>query len=115
MLDSPRMPAAPLRHPRVGPHPLSEERFVKLRQKMSAGNRRGRVRALEASFLWARVLVKKWTRSAVAQRARGRCPAGLELALGQGERVESRSSGSRFAESPGFQSLGASAPDPAAT
>jgi hypothetical protein len=68
---------------------------------MSAGNRRGGVRALEASFLWARVLVKKWTRSAVAQRARGPCPAGLELALGQREQVESRSSGSRFAESPG--------------
>src|SRR5450631_203443 len=50
MLDGPRMPAAPLRHPRVGPNPLSEERFVKLRQKMSAGNWRGRVRALEASF-----------------------------------------------------------------
>ena len=50
MLDRPRMPAAPLRHPRVGPNPLSEERFVKLRQKMSAGNWRGRVRALEASF-----------------------------------------------------------------
>src|SRR5450755_3647694 len=65
---------------------------------MSAGNRRGRVRALEASFLWALVLVKKWTRSAVAARARGPCPAGLELALGQGEQVESRSSGSRFAE-----------------
>jgi hypothetical protein len=83
---------------------------VKLRQKMSAGNRRGCVRALEASFLWARLLVKKWTRSAVAQRGRGPCPAGLELALGQGERVGSRSSGSRFAESPGFHSSGASAP-----
>src|SRR5450755_3056168 len=69
---------------------------------MSAGNRRGRVRALEASFLWARVLVKKWTRSAVGQRARGPCPAGLELALGEGEQVESRSSGSRFAESAGI-------------
>jgi hypothetical protein len=77
---------------------------------MSAGNRRGRVRALEASFLWTRILVKKWTRSAVAQRARGPCPAGPELALAQSEQVESRSNSSRFAESPGFQSSGASAP-----
>ena len=34
------MPAAPLRHPRVRPEPASKERVVKLRQKMSAGNRR---------------------------------------------------------------------------
>ena len=44
---------------------------------------------LEASFLWARVLVKKWTRSAAAQRARGPCPDVLELAPGQREQVES--------------------------
>ena len=55
---------------------------------------------LAASFLWARVLVKKWTRSATAQRVRGPCPARLKLALGPGEHVASRASGSRFTGSP---------------
>jgi hypothetical protein len=100
------MPAAALRHPRVRPEPASKERVVKLRQKMSAGNRRVLFVPLPASFLWARILVKKWTRSAAAQRARRPCPAGLKLALGQGEHVASRSSGSRFAESPGAQGPG---------
>jgi hypothetical protein len=109
------MPAAALRHPRVRPEPASKERVVKLRQKMSAGNRRVLFVPLAASFLWARILVKKWTRSAAAQRARRPCPAGLKLALGQGEHVASRSSGSRFAESPGAQGPGGSTPDPPAT
>ena len=109
------MPAAALRHPRVRPEPASKERVVKLRQKMSAGNRRVLFVPLPASFLWARILVKKWTRSAAAQRARRPCPAGLKLALGQGEHVASRSSGSRFAESPGAQGPGGSTPDPPAT
>src|SRR5450755_1089370 len=52
---------------------------------MSAGNRRGRVRGAR-SELFVRVLVKKWTRSAVAPRARGPYPAGLELALGKANR-----------------------------
>ena len=109
------MPAAALRHPRVRPEPASKERVVTLRQKMSAGNRRVLFVPLPASFLWARILVKKWTRSAAAQRARRPCPAGLKLALGQGEHVASRSSGSRFAESPGAQGPGGSTPDPPAT
>jgi hypothetical protein len=45
------MPAAPLAIPERDPNPASKARFVKLRQKTSAGNRPGLFVALEASFL----------------------------------------------------------------
>src|SRR5450755_3357449 len=81
MLDSPRCRVHRYGIPECDPNPASKERFVKLRQKMSAGNRGVVFVPLEASFLWARVLVKKWTRSAVAPRARGPCPAATRQAV----------------------------------
>ena len=116
MPDSPRMPTAPLRHPRVRPGPASKERFVKLRQKMSAGNRRGRVRAASSElFVGADTCeeVDKIRGRSAALADRARPDSNSRLANANTSRA---GRAVRASPSPrGVQGPSASAPDPPAT
>ena len=101
------MPAAPLRQSPRETGPASKERVVKLRQELSAGNRRGRVRALGASFFGGAGTCEEVDKIR-GRSARSQTAPGLELALCQGEHIESPVE--RFALSPRPRGFKAPAP-----